>query len=52
LTHRKVIAGAIVHHFGFTAGFLFLAAVAAAAFGILCFFMPETRAKLFLNPPL
>jgi amino acid permease len=32
-----------VHHFGSNAGFLFLAAVALAAFGILYFFMPETR---------
>jgi predicted MFS family arabinose efflux permease len=41
----QVIAGSIVHHFGFTAGFLFLAAVALAAFGILYLFMPETRDK-------
>jgi MFS family permease len=46
----QVIAGSIVHHFGSNAGFLFLAAVAAAAFGILCFFMPETRDKQFLSP--
>jgi predicted MFS family arabinose efflux permease len=46
----QVIAGSIVHHVGFNAGFLFLAAVAAAAFGILYFFMPETRDKQFLNP--
>jgi MFS family permease len=39
----QTIAGAIVHHFGFNTGFLFLAAIAAAAFGILCFFMPETK---------
>jgi predicted MFS family arabinose efflux permease len=39
----QVIAGSIVHHFGSTAGFLFLAAVAAAAFAILYFFMPETH---------
>jgi MFS family permease len=39
----QTIAGAIVHHFGFNAGFLFLAAVALAAFGIFYFFMPETR---------
>ena len=38
-----VIAGSIVHRFDSNAGFLFLAAVAAAAFGILYFFMPETR---------
>ena len=46
----QVIAGSIVHHFGSNAGFLFLAAVASAAFGILYFFMPETRDKRFLNP--
>jgi MFS family permease len=48
----QVIAGSIVHHFGSNAGFLFLAAVAAAAFGILYFFMPETRDKQFLNQTL
>ena len=46
----QVIAGAIVHHFGFNAGFLFLAAVAAVAFCILHFFMPETRDQQFLKP--
>src|ERR1039458_5329974 len=45
----QVIAGSIVHHFGSTAGFLFLAAVASAAFAILFFLMPETRDKQFLN---
>jgi MFS family permease len=45
----QVIAGSIVHHFGSNAGFLFLAAVASAAFGILYFFMPENRDKKFLN---
>jgi len=39
----QVIAGSIVHHVGFRAGFLFLAGVAAAAFAILYFFMPETH---------
>jgi predicted MFS family arabinose efflux permease len=39
----QVIAGSIVHHFGSNAGFLFLAAVASAAFAILYFFMAETR---------
>jgi predicted MFS family arabinose efflux permease len=39
----QVIAGGIVHHLGFRAGFLFLAGVALAAFAILYFFMPETR---------
>jgi len=32
-----------VHHMGFRTGFLFLAAVALAAFVILYLFMPETR---------
>lgn len=41
----QFIAGSIVQHFGFHAGFLFLAVVALAAFGILYFFMPETRDK-------
>jgi MFS family permease len=45
----QVIAGSIVHHFGYKAGFLFLAAIAAGALGILYFFMPETRDKRFLN---
>ena len=39
----QVLAGSIVHHLSFHAGFLFLAGVAAAAFAILYFFMPETR---------
>jgi MFS family permease len=39
----QVIAGSIVHHFSPNAGFLFLAAIAAAAFSILFFFMPETN---------
>jgi predicted MFS family arabinose efflux permease len=39
----QAIAGSIVHHFGSNAGFLFLAAVASAAFGVLYCFMPETR---------
>jgi MFS family permease len=46
----QVIAGSIVHHSGFNAGFLFLAAVAAVALCILYFFMPETRDKQFPNP--
>jgi predicted MFS family arabinose efflux permease len=45
----QVIAGAIVHHFGYNAGFLFLATVAAVALAILYFFMPETRDRQFLN---
>jgi len=48
----QTIAGTIVHHFSFNAGFLFLAAIAALAFGILYFFMPETRDKSFLTEPL
>jgi MFS family permease len=43
----QTIAGAIVHHFSFDAGFLFLAVIAATAFCILYFFMPETRDKGF-----
>ena len=39
----QVVAGAIVHHFGFRVGFLFLAGVAAAGFALLLFLMPETR---------
>jgi MFS family permease len=39
----QVIAGAIVHHAGFRAGFLFLAGVALAAFAILYLLMPETH---------
>ncbi len=38
----QVIAGSIVQHFGFNAGFLFLAGVAAGAFCILFLFMPDT----------
>jgi MFS family permease len=38
----QVIAGAIVHAFGYNAGFLFLGAIAAGAFGLLFFYMPET----------
>jgi len=38
----QTIAGAIVHHFGDRAGFLFLAVVAAVAFVILWLLMPET----------
>jgi predicted MFS family arabinose efflux permease len=47
-----MIAGSIVHHFSFNAGFLFLAAIAAVAFGILYFLMPETRDKSFLKQNL
>jgi len=48
----QMIAGTIVHQFSFNAGFLFLAAIAAMAFGILYFFMPETREKSFLREHL
>jgi MFS family permease len=41
----QLIAGSIVHKFGYTAGFLFLGAIAAAALAILYFFMPETGKK-------
>lgn len=44
----QVIAGSIVHRFGSSAGFLFLAA--AAALAILTFFMPETRDKRVPEP--
>ena len=37
------IAGGIVHRFGYHAGFLFLAVVAAVAFVLLWIAMPETR---------
>ena len=39
----QVIAGGIVHHMGFRAGFVFLAGVASASLAVLYFFMPETR---------
>ena len=39
----QVVAGSIVHHVGSHAGFLFLSVVAAIAFAILYFVMPETR---------
>ena len=39
----QAIAGALVHRWGYRVGFLFLAAVAAAALLILYLFMPETR---------
>jgi MFS family permease len=45
----QTIAGAIVHHSSFNTGFVFLAAIAAAAFGVLYFFMPETREKRRVN---
>ena len=45
----QTIAGAIVHHFGFDAGFLFLAAIAAAALTVLYLFMPETADRNLRN---
>ncbi len=39
----QFISGCLVQHFGYNAGFLFLAGVALAAFALLYFFMPETR---------
>jgi MFS family permease len=38
----QVVAGALVHHLGYHAGFLFLGAVAAAAFALFAGAMPET----------
>jgi len=38
-----VIAGAIVKHWSYNAGFIFLAAVAGIAVAVLAMFMPETR---------
>jgi predicted MFS family arabinose efflux permease len=46
----QTIAGSIVHALGYTAGFLFLGTVAAAALAILYFFMPETGKKHGRNP--
>lgn len=39
----QVIAGTVVRHIGYHAGFYFLGAVAAAALAVLYLFMPETR---------
>jgi predicted MFS family arabinose efflux permease len=39
----QVIAGAIVKHWSYNAGFIFLAVVAGVAVAILALFMPETR---------
>jgi MFS family permease len=38
-----VVAGLIVDHFGYSAGFLALGSVALAALTTLIIFMPETR---------
>jgi len=48
----QTIAGSIAHHLGFDTSFLFLAAVASAAFSILYFSMPETRDTQFSSPKL
>jgi hypothetical protein len=45
----QAIAGVITHHYGSDAGFLFLAAVALFALGILFFMMPETQDMRFSN---
>ncbi len=39
----QVVAGGVVRRLGFHAGFLLLAALAASAFALLQFRMPETR---------
>jgi MFS family permease len=41
----QVTAGSIVHTLGYTVGFLFLGAIAAAALAILYIYMPETGKK-------
>jgi predicted MFS family arabinose efflux permease len=41
----QTVAGAIVHHMGYHAGFLFLSAVAGIALLIFWWFMPETVEK-------
>jgi predicted MFS family arabinose efflux permease len=46
----QIIAGSLVHHLGFRAGFLFLAGVASVALAILYFFMPETRESGPVSP--
>jgi predicted MFS family arabinose efflux permease len=46
----QVIAGSIVHRVGSSAGFLFLAGVASAAFAILYLCMPETRYMRLAKP--
>jgi predicted MFS family arabinose efflux permease len=43
------IAAGIVHRFGYHAGFLFLAAVAAVAFAILWIAIPETDCEVMSN---
>jgi len=39
----QVVAGSIVRYYGYSSGFVFLAAIALAAFTVLYFFMPETH---------
>jgi predicted MFS family arabinose efflux permease len=47
----QAIAGAIVHHFGSNAGFLFLAAVASLGFCALYFYVPETGSPSLAQSP-
>jgi predicted MFS family arabinose efflux permease len=47
----QVIAGSIVHYWGFSSGFLLLAAIACIALGILCVFMPETHGDTMRGKP-
>jgi predicted MFS family arabinose efflux permease len=39
----NAIGGTVAQHYGFAASFLFLAAIALLAFGVLWFAVPETR---------
>ena len=39
----NLMSGYIVNEWGFNAGFLFLAAIAALAFIVYCLFVPETK---------
>jgi hypothetical protein len=48
-TLSELIAGSIVDHFNFNVGFLFLGAVALAAFAILHFPMPRHAIGNFWN---
>jgi MFS family permease len=46
-----ILSGLIVHHFGYSTGFVSLAAEALIAFVILAAFLPETKAEpAALNP--
>jgi hypothetical protein len=46
----QTLAGSLVHHLGYHAGFLFLAGVASVALAVLYLFMPETNQKRPLSP--